>query len=485
MGLLNFLDFAVIAVYLVGITALGARFYRKKTDLKEYLLGSKTMGWFPVALSIIAADTSALTYLGTPAWSFNQDLKLNQGVLTFLLAIPIVIWLFLPIYSRGNLFTAYQYLEQRFDLRIRLLTSSLFLLLRGSHAAVIIYAPALMMSELMGVPLKFSILTMGLLTAFYTTMGGIKAVIWTDAIQVGAVFVGFATVAVTALHQIPGGLHEVLSTGSAHGKFELFDFSLNLNQVDNFWAMLFGVTLLYVQTLSTDQAVLQKYFTTKSGRETSKSLYFYCALIIPLLSLLSVLGVVLFVFYLNRPELRATLRNVDTVVPHYAANMLPHGLAGLVVASIFAGSMSTVSASINSLATSSVVDIYRRLIRADRSDRHYAIASRYATFIWGTLATFGAFYADRLGALALAFAKIQSLIGGVILGIFLLGILTTRVMSRDVIVASAAGLTTVLYVSFYTPVSVYWYGIVGCLVTTLVGWLSRMNLFRSKVSIWS
>lgn len=471
MGLLNLLDLIVIIGYLAGITWIGARFYRRNANMQEYLLGGQGMKWLPVALSILAADTSAISYLGVPAWSFQQNMRLNQNILTYLLAIPIVIFLFLPVYSRRNLFTAYQYLENRFDLRVRLLASFFFLVIRGAHVAVVIYAPALMMAELMGVPLNVSILVMGVLTAFYTTMGGMKGVIWTDAIQVATVLVGFTTVAIAVLAQIPGGFAEVWQTGLAHQKFELVDFSLNLNRVDNSWAILVGGTILAVQAMSTDQAVLQKYFTTKSARETSKSLLFYGAVIVPLITLLSILGVILFVFYASRPELRATLQNPDAVVPHFAAKVLPHGLAGLVVASIFAGSMSTVSASLNSLATSTVVDVYKSLIRKDSSDRHYTLASRCATCLWGALATAGAFYAERLGALINAFAKIQSLMGGIILGVFLLGILSSRTSSSGVIVASVLGLVTVLYVFVFTSISLFWYCVIGCLTTFFIGWL--------------
>jgi len=479
MGLLNLLDLAVIVGYLVGITWIGARSYRKNSSMQEYLLGNKGMKWLPVALSILAADTSAVSYLGVPAWSYQENMRLNQNIFTYLLAIPIVIWLFLPIYSRGNLYTAYQYLESRFNLHVRLLTSAFFLVIRSAHVAVIIYAPALMMAELIGIPLKFSIMAMGILTAFYTTMGGIKGVIWTDAIQVVTVLVGFTTVALSVLLNIPGGLAEVLRTGLAFGKFEFVDFSFNLNKVDNSWAILIGGTILGVQAMSTDQAVLQKYFTTRSSKETSKSLLFYGAVIIPLITLLSVLGVLLFVFYHSHPAIKATLRNADAIVPHYAASMLPHGLAGLVVASIFAGSMSTVSASLNSLATSSVVDIYKRILQVDRSEQHYTRASRWATCLWGLLATIGAFYAGRLGALVNAFAKIQSLMGGIILGIFLLGILTKRVSSAGVIFGSLLGLGVVLYVFFFTPISLFWYCVIGSACTFAGGWVyslvSRSN----------
>lgn len=481
MGLLNALDAIVIVSYLAGITWIGTRFYRKHAGMNEYLLGSKSMKWFPVALSIIAADTSAISYLGIPAWSFQYDMKLNQTIFMFLLAIPLFMWLFLPIYSKGNLYTAYQYLETRFDLRLRLLASVFFLVIRGAHVSVIIYAPALMMSELMGVPLKLSILVMGALTAFYTTLGGIKGVIWTDAIQVGTVFVGFTTVALSVLNHIPGGLLNALSTASAHGKWDLFDFSLSLDKIDNFWAILIGGTILAMQPLCTDQAILQKFFTTKSAKETSKSLYFYGAIMIPLITLMSILGVLMFVLYLHEPALRASLKNPDALIPHYAASMLPHGLAGLVVASIFAGSMSTVSASLNSLATSSVIDIYKRLLKSNQPDSHYASASRWATALWGLLATVGALYADRLGELVLSFTRIQSLMAGTILGIFLLGVLFRRVGSRGAITGTIVGLGAVIYAFVLTPVSVYWYGVIGTVVTVFAGWLHSV-VFPEKNS---
>jgi SSS family solute:Na+ symporter len=470
MGSLNLLDILVLLSYLLGITTIGSRFYHKNASMQEYLLGSKRMRWFPVALSIIAADTSAISYLGVPAWSFQHDLKLNQQIFTIVLAIPIVTWLFLPIYSRGNLYTAYQYLEERFDLRVRLLTSLLFLVVRGTHVAIVIYAPAMMMSEVMGVPLKFSILAMGLLTTFYTAMGGIKGVIWTDAIQVGTVLLGLTAVAVSVLGNISGGIGEVLSTGMAAGKFQLFDFSVNINKVDNFWALLVGGTVLNIQAMSTDQAVLQKFMTTKSIKETRRSLLFYGFIIIPMMTGLAILGVLLFVFYLQHPALKASLQNHDAVLPYYAANMLPHGLAGLVVASMFAGSMSTVSASLNALATSSVVDIYRRFVRRHQADEHYALASRWATFAWGLVATIGALYAGGLGELVISFAKIQSLIGGIILGVFLLGVLTKHVSSTSALLGSLIGLSVVLYVSLYSSVSLYWYCVVGCMGTLAGGW---------------
>jgi len=479
MGLLNAFDLAIIICYLAGITWIGSRYYKKDTGLKDYLQGSKVMKWFPVALSIIAADTSAVSYLGVPAWSYREDMKLGMGIFAYLIAIPIVIAVFLPVFAKGNLFTAYQYLEQRFDLRVRFLSSAIFMIFRGTHVAVIIYAPALVMAELMGVPLKVSILAMGVLTTFYTAMGGIKAVIWTDTIQVITVLVGFTIIVVSVLSNTEGGLSQLYSIGMANGKFDLFDFSFHLNNNDNFWPVFIGGTLLYVQALSTDQSVLQKFFTTKSAKETRKSLLFYGLIIIPLISILSFLGVALFVFYSTHPSMQATLKNSDAVVAHYAANMLPHGLTGLIVASIFAGSMSTVSASINSLATSSVIDIYKRILRPDCSDRHYTNASRISTVSWGLVTTVGALFADRLGALVLATVKIQSLMGGIVLGIFLLGVVTKTATSTGALVGAGIGLATVISISIYAPVSVYWYGVIGCACTFVLGWTYSQLLTRT------
>jgi Na+/proline symporter len=243
--------------------------------------------------------------------------------------------------------------------------------------------------------------------------------------------------------------------------------------------MMIGSTVLVVEAMSTDQAILQKYFTTKSKFEPSKSLVFYGFFIIVFSTLLSVLGVLLFVFYVHHPALRASLHNPDAVVPHYAAAMLPHGLAGLLVASIFAGSMSTVSASLNSLETSSVMDIYKRLIRGERSERHYIFASRAATGLWGLFATAAAFLAGRLGPLGIAFAKIESLIGGVMLGIFLLGILSKRATGTGVLWGATLGFASVIYVAWYTSVGFYWCCVLGCLSMVIAGWLCSIWVSRA------
>ena len=472
--MLTVVDLAVIALYLLGITAVGLRFYHRDTGLKEFLLGSRSMGWLPVALSILAADTSAITYLGQPAWVFAHDMKLNQIILSYLVAIPIVILVFLPAYSRQQLYTAYQFLENRLGLSVRLLTSTLFLFLRGSHAAIVIYVPALILADLTGARLGVTALCVGLLTTFYTMLGGIKAVIWTDTIQVYTVLAGFTAIALTAIHGIPGGIGQALGIAMEHGKFRLFDWSTNFSSVDNSWAILLGGSIIFVQTMAADQAVLQKYLTTKSYRETVKSLLCYGVAVISISTLLSLLGVVLFVFYTAHPTALKGLANPDALVPHYVATSLPHGFAGLVVASLFAGSMSTVSASLNALTTSSVVDIYKRTLRRNRSGAHYTFASRVATCAWGIAATAGALFAGRLGPLVTAFPKFQSELAGLLLGIFVLAVASQRVTGASAIIGAAIGLAAVVAVSAYSSISIFFFPAIGGAVTIATGFLTNL-----------
>jgi SSS family transporter len=469
--LLTTLDLTVIALYILSITAIGLCFYQKNAGLKDFLLGGRSMSWLPVALSILAADTSVLTYLGQPAWVFAHDMKINQVVLGYLIAIPVLLLVFLPAYSRLQLYTAYQFLEHRFGLPTRLVTSGIFLFLRGSHTAIIIYVPALILTQLMGTPLAITILCVGLVTTFYTMLGGMKAVIWTDAIQVCTVLLGFTVIAITAIHGVPGTFAETVATALASHKLALFDWSRNFDRVDNTWACILGGTVIFSQSLTADQAVLQKYLTVKSLRETVKSLLCYGVAIIIISTLLSLLGVILFVFYQAHPSLLGGLTNLDALVPFYVATRLPHGLSGLVTASLFAGAMSTVSASLNGLATSSVVDIYQRTLRTDRTDAQYTMASRVATCGWGLLATFGALFAGRLGPLVIAFAKIQTELSGPLLGIFIMAVAGKRFNGTAAIIGAAVGLAGAILVSIYSSLSMFFYPAVGCAVTVAGGFL--------------
>jgi sodium-coupled monocarboxylate transporter 8/12 len=338
------------------------------------------------------------------------------------------------------------------------------------------YAPALVLALFTGINLKVSILLMGIIATFYTTLGGIRAVIWTDVMQFSIVVAGIIAAFVLTINRIHGGLATILQVGSQYGKWHVFDFSFDYRSDTSFWALFLGGIVLALATVGTDQAVLQRYFTAKSEKECARSLKVYSVILIPFNFALVLLGVFFFVFYQQHPVLRAGLPSSDSVLAYFAVNQLPHLLATLLTASIFAASMGVMSAGINSLSTCSVMDFYSRIVKKEFSESELVRAGRLFTLGWGALATVGALYADRLGALALAFAKIQGFVGGVMLGIFLLAFFFRRAGALGTIVGSAAGMAFVFYLAFRTDVSFFWYGSISCLITIVIGYVASLFL---------
>jgi sodium-coupled monocarboxylate transporter 8/12 len=464
------LDYALLGLYFLILTAIGAKFYRRSSRASEFFVGGRSMAWLPVAISVIASDTSAITLLGNPGYAYVDDIKLILYILAYTVAAWLVIVIFLPFYCRLNFYTAYEYLEGRFDVRVRCIASGLFLLIRGAHVSIAMYAPAIVLTLVSRMPLPGSILLMGIIATLYTTMGGIRAVIWTDVMQFCIVLAGVVFTFFLTIKRVHGGIPAILQIGSQYGKWQLWDFSLNLTSSTTFWAMFLGGIVLALATVGTDQAVLQRYFTAKSAQECSRSLKAYSIILIPYNLALVLMGVFLFAFYHQHPDLAKGMPSADSVLAYFAVHQLPRLLATLLMASIFAASMGVMSAGINSLSTCSVVDFYRRIWKREASDAEFVRAGRTFTVLWGAFTTVGALYAGRLGRLALAFGKIQGFVGGVMLGIFLLGIFSRRTNALGAIGGSAVGMACVCYLAFGTGISFFWYGSIGCLVTIAAGY---------------
>lgn len=477
-------DYLLLVVYLAILTAIGIRYYRRTADSSDFFVGGRKMSWLPVAISIIASDTSAITLLGNPGYSYQSDIRLILYILGYSAAAWLVIWIFMPFYCRLKMVTAYEYLERRFDVRVRSLTSILFLFIRGSHVAIAMYAPCLILTLATGIPLGKCILMMGVFTTLYTTMGGIRAVIWTDVVQFSVVMVGIAFAFLAGLTQIDGGFGEMMRIGVDAGKFKLFDFSLDPTSSVNFWAMFIGGTTLALATMGTDQAVLQRFFTAKSEAECKRSLKAFSVIILPFQIVLLLLGVVLFAYYQQHPESVSQIgsRDADAVLGYFAVQHLPRLVTVLLVGAILAASMGVMSAGINSLSTCTVVDFHNRFWRKQSSDTTSIKAGRWYTVLWGVLTTFGALYAGSLGQLALAFGKIQGYVGGVMLGIFLLGIFSRRSSARGALVGGVIGMIVVTYVAFWTDVSFFWYAVVGGGATMLSGYAVSI-LFGSAARV--
>jgi SSS family transporter len=470
-GLFSSANWFILCAYIVIISVVGSLFYRKGTTSKEFFLGGRRMTAIPVAISLVAADMSAISYMGAPAWTYQHNLELVWASWSYLFIAPVVMFLFMPFYARFKFYTAYEYLERRFDLKTRLLGSAIFLLMRASHVAIVIYAPSLILSLITGLPLFGSVLIMGLCTTLYTTLGGMKAVIWTDVMQFSILLIGLFTVTWLSIQRVPGGVPMVWRIVHDAGRLHLFNFSTDLTQLTTFWAAGIGGAFMALSTLGTDQAYLQRYFTTRSLKEGQRSILLDGIIVVPVSLLLYSVGPILYSFYRFHPDQLRGLPTMDAILPFFVMTQLGGWLSGLVIASIFAASMAVMSAGINALTTASTVDFYKRLLRPDCSDADAVLAGRIGTVIWGVLATVAAMFVGHLGPIISAFNLINSFLGGPILGIFLLGMLTRRPRGNAAIGGATLGLAAVSLLAWRTEISFFYYAIVGTLVTLGAGWL--------------
>ncbi len=461
----------ILGGYILTLTLIGSFFYRKKTSSAVYFLGGRHMSWVLVGISLVAADLSANSYMGMPAWTFQHNWELFLSMFGYLTAAPVVMFLFLPFYMRFKFTTGYEYLERRYDLKTRLFGSALFLLTRGSHIAIVIYAPSIALSTVTGLPLPGCIVAMGAFTTIYTTLGGIKAVIWTDTLQFSVLVTGIIAVCLFALSGIPGGWHGAFRFAQATHRLQMFNFTMDPNHLTSFWAMALGGLVLFVTTLGTDQAYLQRYFTTRSLREGQRAVLTDAMVALPMSGLLYAVGTVLYAYYHFHPDLLQGLKMADAILPFFVVHELGGVLSGLVIASIFAASMAVMSAGINSLTTVTSVDFYQRLVRPGASDRQMVVAGRVGAAVWGGAATVAALYAGRLGPLVNSFNIINSVLGGPILGIFLTGMLVKKVNGTGAVTGGLVGLMAVSLVAWQSHISFFYFAPIGLVTTCGVGCL--------------
>lgn len=468
-------DLAVIAAYLAGVTWLGAHFRESQKSLRDYFLGGRTAPWWAIALSIVAAETSTLTVIGTPSLSFQGDFGFLQVVLGYLLARIVISILFLPAYFRGDLFTAYQLIERRFGHRVRRLTSGLFLVLRALAEGVRVFAISIVISIVLGTGEIASIAAILCLTLFYTYEGGMKAVIWTDVAQM-ALYLGGAALSLAAiLHQIPGGWAQVISLAAPLGKLRVLDFQLGAPAAFfarnySFWAGILGGCFLTTASHGTDQLMVQRLLAARNQRESRAALLASWVLVAAQFTLFLVIGVCLFTLYsIHHWQPPAVM---DRVYPLFVWTYLPAGVAGLVMAAILAAAMSNLSAALNSLASATVIDFLRPGLEPARGVR----LARRVTVAWGVLLFGVAVVARHWGGVFEAGLSIASVLYGSLLGVFLLGVLAPRVGEKAAIFGMAVGMALMLYVRFATSIAFTWYVLIGTVATGGAGVLASFCL---------
>src|SRR6185312_16330188 len=388
----RWIDVAVIVAYLAAITWFGAQFRSSQHTLRDYFLGGKTAPWWAIALSIVSAETSTLTVIGTPPLAFGGNFAFLQLVMGYLLARLVIATFFLPAYFRGEMYTAYELMRVRFGERIRRLTAAAFLVLRALAEGVRVFAVSIVISIVLGSGETASIAVILCLTLFYTYEGGLTAVIWTDVVQMALYVAGAVVSLVLLLHQIPGGWGHVAAVAGPLGKLQVFDFRLAapaafFSRTYSFWAGILGGCFLTTASHGTDQLIVQRLLAARDCRQSQAALLASWVVIFVQFTLFLAIGTCLFVLY--REQGQAAPAVLDRLYPLYIWQSLPAGVAGLVMAAILAAAMSNLSAALNSLASTTVLDLWKPLLGgfhktgASASDAIWLARSRYATVVWG------------------------------------------------------------------------------------------------------
>src|SRR5271166_2647920 len=464
---MNLLDLALIAVYLLGITLFGLRFRKKQRSLRDYFLAGRDIPWWAIALSIVAAETSTLTIISIPGLAYDTNLTFLQVIMGYVVGRVVISCLLLPHYFRGDLYTAYELIERRFGRGLRSLTAGLFLLTRAAAEGVRVYAVSIVVSIALGTGEIASIAIITALTLIYTFEGGLAAVIWTDVVQT-AIYVGGTLVGlVTILHLVPGGWPAIHAAAASAGKLQLFDFSRSIWIPYTFWSGLIGGTVFTTASHGTDQLIVQRLLAARSQKQSVTALLSSGVAILLQFALFLIVGIMLWAYY-RVPS--AAFGKPDRIYPTFIVTRMPHGISGLLIAAILAAAMSNLSAALNSLSSTSIMDFYARL-RPQADEKTKMRLSRLATLIWALiLFSLALVSLHRVGRVIEVGLQIASVAYGALLGVFLLGVLTRRANSHGAMLGMFCGLVAEIYLWLGTRVPWTWYVMIGTVVTFCVGY---------------
>ncbi len=546
------IDWIVLFSFLVFVAGYGIWKTRGKKNIQEYLLANRSTPWYTVTLSIMATQASAITFLSTPGQAFVDGMRFVQFYLGLPIAMIILSVTAVPIFHRLNVYTAYEYLEQRFDLKIRALGAILFLIQRGLAAGFTIFAPALILSVLLGWDIRMTIFMIGGVVILYTTSGGTDAVNKTHLLQMLIITTGMLSAFIMIFRLLPPDISflDAAHVAGKMGKLNAITFDFDWRDRYNIWSGLIGGTFLALSYFGTDQSQVQRYLSGKSVASSRMGLLANGMVKIPMQFSILFIGAMIFVFYQftmpplvfnpvvtdevksspyaeqynqleqdfqtvhtekqqgirnmldalhgdnpaqlesSRQELMkmrqselgirenaksviaqanpdADINDTNYIFLSFVINFLPVGLVGLILAAILSASMSSTSAELNALASTSVVDIYKRMLKKQASEKHYLIASKVATLFWGLIAIFFALVANRLGSLIEAVNILGSLFYGTILGIFLVAFYFKRIGSSATFIAAIIAEGVVLASYQFTEIPYLWFNVIGCVV--LVG----------------
>ncbi len=539
------LDWVVMAGWLAFIVSYGLYRGRGSQSTSMYMLAGRSMPWYAMGLSIMATQASAITFISTTGQAYVDGMRFVQFYFGLPVAMVILSATAVPLFRRANVYTAYEFLERRFDSRTRALASAIFLIQRGLAAGLSLYAPAVVLSVVLGWSDHVTTALMGGLVVLYTTIGGIKAVTWADVQQMTLILCSLVVALVMAVHLMPHDVSfaDALHLAGAAGRLNAVTLNFDLNDRYNVWSGLIGGMFLALAYFGCDQSQVQRYLTGRSIAQSRLSLILNAMAKIPMQFFILFIGAMVFVFFqFERPPMLfhpAELRSIERKAEYprvkqeydaafqqrqsaarkylaaqhagdarreteraaeyrgtqlkfdaarkqalalvgeqndtnfiflsFVTRYLPAGLVGLIVAVIFSAAMSSTSGEINSLATVTIVDIYRRHVHTSAADKHYVLASRVATVFWGAYASGFASFGRNFGALIEAVNLVGSLFYGGLLGVFVLAFFFRRVGPRGAFYGMLVGEAAIFSANFFTHISFLWYNVIGCVVVVATG----------------
>jgi solute:Na+ symporter, SSS family len=489
------LDLVLVLVYLAGITLFGLHFRKSAgRSLRSYFLADRNLPWWAIALSIVAAETSTLTIISIPGLAFSGDFGFLQVAMGYLLGRVVICILFLPRYFRGELLTAYQLIGRRFGPRLHRATAFLFLVMRAAAEGVRVFAVAIVVGVSIGTGDVASIAILSALTLLYTFEGGMAAVIWTDVIQMFLYIGGSLVALVTVCHRIPGGWPALLAGASAAHHLTVLHFSWSLSETYTFQAGLIGGCFLTMASHGTDQLMVQRLLAAKNLRDSRVALLASGVVIFFQFALFLFIGAGLFVYYRTAGTTPAL--SPDRLFPAFIVQQMPQGVAGLMIAAILAAAMSNLSAALNSLASTSVVDFYLPRY-PDISEKTRTSLSRLTTIVWAAILFALAMFSRSGGHVVELGLSIASVLWGAMLGVFLLGTLSRRAGETGTIVGMTAGVLVNLllwlqphplafslagHMLLLPKVAWTWWVLIGSLVTCAVGYTASL-LFPDRIPL--
>ena len=478
----SIIDFIAIVLYFLCLIVIGIVFSRREKTTDDFFIAGRRIPWWAAGISIFATQLSAITFMAVPAKAFTTDWVYFIGYVCIVLVAPVVIYFYLPFFRRLDARTAYEYLEKRFNLSVRLFGSLTYTLMQLGRMTIIIFLPCIALSMVTGINITTCILLMGGLCIIYTVLGGIEAVIWSDVIQVVILLGGAILSLIMIIGKLDNGISDLFSIGLSDNKFNVFNWTWDITTTA-VWVVFFGYMINILIPYTSDQTVIQRYMTTKNEKKAVLAIWTNAAMAIPAAIIFLGLGTALYCYYKTFPGNLDPSLNADAIFPLFISQNLPAGIAGLVIASLFASAMSSLDSSMNSITAVIVTDFYQRF-KPNTSQKNDLKLARWITGMVGVIGTCSALLLTRYEIRSLwdLFIQIMSLFGGTLAGLFALGIFTRRANGKGALIGALCGGMLQFFVQGNTQIHFFLYGAVGFLTCIIVGYFSSLLLPSEKVN---